>query len=148
VIFTSSSIAADRILPLPKPQVEEEIIKRTAKKKEIYPEKKPITKKDEKEIELPQEVAESIDEEKKESFIYPKKKPVIVQVQKKVDKAIHKSAILSKKDFKIAIAAFKSIEKKKWKTALKLSKKARDKTLYKLVNYLYLIKTSNAASFY
>ena len=141
-------MAADRILPLPKPTVDQEIKVITAKKKEIYPEKKPVTKKDEKEIEQAQEVIESIDEEKEQSFIYPKKKPVIVQAQKKVEKPVHKSEILSKKDFKIAIAAFKSIEKKKWKTALKLSKKARDKTLYKLVTYLYLIKTSNAASFY
>ncbi len=147
-IFSSPSSAADRILPIPKPTVEEEVKKATAKKKEIYPKKKPLTKKEEKEIEQAQEVVESIDEEKELSFIYPKKKPVIVQAQKKVEKPVHKSEILSKKDFKIAIAAFKSIEKKKWKTALKLSKKARDKTLYKLVNYLYLIKTSNAASFY
>jgi len=147
-IFSSTSLAADRILPIPKPTVEEEVKKITAKKKEIYPKKKPVTKKEEKEIEQAQEVVESIDEEKEQSFIYPKKKPVIVQAQKKVEKPVHKSEILSKKDFKIAIAAFKSIEKKKWKTALKLSKKARDNTLYKLVNYLYLIKTSNAASFY
>ena len=144
-IFSSTSLAADRILPIPKPAVEEEVKKTTAKKKEIYPKKKPVTKK---EIEQAQEVVESIDEEKEQSFIYPKKKPVIVQVQEKVDKPIHKSVTLSKTDFKIAIAAFESIEKKKWKTALKLSKKARDKTLYKLVNYLYLVKTSNAASFY
>jgi len=146
-IFSSSSSAADRILPIPKPTVEEEVKKITAKKKEIYPKKKPITQKEEKEIEQAQEGVVPIDEEKEESFIYPKKKPVIVQIQKKVDKPIHKSEILSKRDFKIAIAAFESIEKRKWKTALKLSKKVRDKTLYKLVNYLYLIKTSNAASF-
>ena len=40
------------------------------------------------------------------------------------------------------------ISNKKWNTALKLSAKAKDKTLYKLVNYLYLKKSSNAASFY
>ena len=74
------------------------------------------------------------------------KKPIFVQ--KEVSKVVQKSTILSKKDFKIAVSAFKSIEKKKWHTAMKLSKKARDKTLYNLVNYLYLIKTTNAASFY
>lgn len=147
-IYSSPSSAADNILPIPKPTVGEEIKKTTAKKKEIYPKKKPVTKKEEKEIEQAQKVVESIDVEKEESFIFPKKKPLVIQVQKKVDKPVHKSEILSKKDFKIAIAAFNSIKKKKWKTALKLSKKARDKTLYKLVNYLYLIKTSNAASFH
>ena len=55
-IFSSSSSAADRILPIPKPIVEEEVKEITAKKKEIYPKKKPITKKEEKEIEQTQEV--------------------------------------------------------------------------------------------
>ena len=41
IIFSSKSIAADQILPLPKPTVDQETIKITAKKKEIYPQKKP-----------------------------------------------------------------------------------------------------------
>ena len=56
--------------------------------------------------------------------------------------------MLSKKDFKIAKSAFEYISKKKWKKALKISKKSRDKTLHNLINYLYLIQQSNAASFY
>ena len=146
VIFSYPSLAADRILPIPKPTVGEEVKKTTAKKKEIYPEKKPTSKKEEKVIEEVQEVVVSIEKEKTESFIYPKKKPIVVQ--KIVVKVLPTSTVLSKKDFKIAISAFKSIKKKKWNTALKLSKKSRDKTLYNLVNYLYLIKSSNAASFY
>ena len=38
--FSSQAIAEDKILPLPKPIVDEEIVKKTAKKKEIYPKKK------------------------------------------------------------------------------------------------------------
>ena len=38
-----------------------------------------------------------------------------------------KSIILSKKDFSIAKAAFESVDKKKWQTAIKLTKKAKDK---------------------
>ena len=38
-----------------------------------------------------------------------------------------KSKILSKSDFKIAKAAFKAVDKKKWQTAIKLSKKSKDK---------------------
>ena len=49
---------------------------------------------------------------------------------------------------KIAIKVFDSIEKKKWKTALNVSKKARNKILYNLINYLYLIKPINGATFY
>ena len=75
-----------------------------------------------------------------------KKKPIIVK--KKTEIQVAKSEILSKKDFKIAKAAFKAIDKKKWKTALKISKKAKDKSLHKLINYLYLLKTTNSANFY
>ena len=147
IIFSSSqSLAADRILPLPKPVVDLETKNKTSKKKEIYPQKKPKTKKEKVQIEKSEDIEKVVDDSKEEVFIYPKKKPVIFQ--KKVSKPVVISKILSKKDFKLARAAFESISKRKWKTALKLSKKAKDKTLYNLVNYLYLIKPSNAASFY
>ena len=45
IIFSSQSIAADRILPIPKPTVDQETKIITAKKKEIYPQKKPKTEK-------------------------------------------------------------------------------------------------------
>ena len=146
VILPISSLAKDQILPLPKPNVSQEIKKITSEKKNIYPKQKPKLKSDSQETEVPIDDSQIVDSDKDEIFIYPKKKPVLVQ--KKVDKIAPKSSILSKRDFKIAISTFEAIDKKKWKTALKLSKKARDKSLYKLVNYLYLIKTSNAASFY
>jgi len=81
-----------------------------------------------------------------EVYIYPQKKPLIFQ--KKVDKAVTKSTILSKKDFKIANAVFKAVDKKKWQTAIKLSKKAKDKMIFKLVYWLYLKEPTNQASFY
>ena len=46
VIFTSKSLSADPILPKPKPSVDKEIKIKTAKKKEIYPQKKPLLKKE------------------------------------------------------------------------------------------------------
>ena len=146
VIFPITSIAKEQILPLPKPNVSSDIIKTTTEKKNIYPKKKPKKKSEDTETESANEEVQIADSEKEETFIYPKKKPIIVQ--KKISKIVPKSTLLSKKDFKIAISAFEAIDKKKWKTALKISKKSRDKTLYNLVNYLYLIKTSNAASFY
>jgi len=45
IFFSSKSIAADLILPLPKPTVDQETKIITAKKKEIYPQKKPKTEK-------------------------------------------------------------------------------------------------------
>ena len=121
IIFSSKSIAADRILPLPKPTVDQETKIITAKKKEIYPQKKPI-----KNIEKIEASTEILDEaEEITIIIYPQKKPIIFQ--KKIDKAVAKSTILSSRDFKIAKAAFNAAKKKKWQTAIKLSKKLKIK---------------------
>jgi len=146
VIFTSTSIAADRIIPLPKPAIDKETLEKTAKKKEIYPKKKPKEKKVIASSDESKDIIKDEEKSKEEVFIYPQKKPVTVQ--KKVDKIVVKSSILSKKDFAIARQSFAAIKKNKWQTALKLSKKSKDKTLVKLVNYLYLIKPSNNATFY
>jgi len=146
IIFSPLSIAADTILPAQKPTVDQVTKTITAKKKEIYPKKKPIKKKEKTEIQKSQQNTETSQGVENNIFIYPKKKPLIVK--KTIDKVLKKSAVLSKKDFKIAKTAFDLIKKKKWKAAIKLSKKSRDETLYNLVNYLYLKKTTNSASFY
>ena len=113
--------------------------KLTAKKKEIYPQKKPIKKREK--IETSE--TKTLDETEEIVFIYPQKKPIIFQ--KKIDKAVAKSTILSSRDFKIAKAAFKAVKKKKWQTAIKLSKKAKNKMVFKMVNWFYLIQPSNSA---
>ena len=146
IIFGSKSVAADRILPVLKPSVDQEIKKETAKKKLIYPKKKPTKKVEIVASEEVLTISESLDEVKKDAIIYPQKKPVIVQ--KKVSKTIAKSKILSKNDFKIAKAAFDAVDKKKWKTAIKISKKAKDKVVFKTIFWLYLIQQNNGASFY
>ena len=147
MFFSSQSIAGERILPIPKPAVEQEIKKIVEKKKEIYPKKKPVQKNED--IVQKQTNQESLDPPQNEGeniFIYPQKKPLIIK--KVVSKVVPKSNILSKKDFKIAKKAFEAIGKKKWQTALKLSKKSRDKSLYNLIQYLYLREANNTASFY
>jgi len=141
LIFTVKTIAAEQILPLPKPTIDKETKVKVEKSKNIYPEKKPIKKEEKIEIAVEEQIIE-----KEEVFIYPEKKPLIVI--KKVDKTVHKSKVLPKKDFKVAKAAFEAISNNKWQTALKISKKSRNKTVYNLVKYLYLIKPTNAASFY
>jgi len=139
-IFSSISIAANQILPENKPKIDDDIKSKVDKKKEILPQKRPEIKVEERDI-------EKIDEDlNEEALILPRKKPIILK--KEENKALKKSLILSKKDFAIAKKAFEAIDKRKWKTALKISKKARDKMLYNLVNYLYLKRTSNNASFY
>tara|TARA_Y100000590_G_scaffold467131_1_gene644928 strand:+ start:991 stop:3201 length:2211 start_codon:yes stop_codon:yes gene_type:complete len=141
IIFSSKSTAADFILPVPKPKVDEKTKIITAKKKEIYPEKKPYKKIDE--IKTPIVISDDAEEI---AVIYPEKKPVIFQ--KKVDKVVKKSAILSSKDLKIAKAAFAAVKQKKWQTALKISKKAKNKMVFKMVNWFYLIQPNNSATFY
>ena len=143
ISFISHSFA-EQILPLPKPSVDQETKAKTAKKKEIYPKKKPVTASEAKSKEAEEKIEKT--EKKESTFIYPEKKPIIVK--KQVVKASVKSTIVSKKDFKIAKSSFEAIDKKKWKKALKISKKSKDKTLYNLVNYLYLIRPSNNANFY
>ena len=46
MFISTNCIAKDRILPIPKPQVDQETKRITEKKKEIYPEKKPQEKKE------------------------------------------------------------------------------------------------------
>ena len=120
IVFTSSVVAADKILPLPKPSVDQDIKIKTAKKKEIYPEKKPTQKKVDKKIDTSLETNEGVEMPKEETVIYPKKKPLLVK--KKIDKAVAKSEILSKRDFKIAKTALEFVDKRKWQSALKTSK--------------------------
>ena len=45
IFFISQSIAAERILPTPKPTVDQEIKSKAERKKYIYPQKKPDLKK-------------------------------------------------------------------------------------------------------
>jgi len=146
IIFPLKSNAADRILPVPKPSVDEEIKAITEKKKIVYPKKKPEIKQEEKQVDTNVEDINKIDESTDEVFIYPKKKPIIVK--KKVDKIVAKSSILSKKDFNIAKDAIEYADKKKWQTAIKISKKAKDKMVFKMIYWLYLIEPINNASFF
>ena len=142
MFFVTHSYAGEQLLPLPKPEIDPEIKEITKKKKLIYPKKRPLIKDQTKTI-----VAEtSTDQSSIEKIILPQKKPILVK--KVIKKTASKSEILSKKDFEIAKSAFEFIKKKKWKTAIKITKKARDKTLYSLVNYLYLLQPSNEATFY
>jgi len=112
----------------------------------IYPERKATTKKEKVEIQSNEKTISIDSDVKEEVFIYPEQKPLIFQ--KKIDQVVKKSTILSKKDFKIAKNAFKAVDKKKWQTAIKISKKAKDKMIFKLIYWLYLKEPINSASFY
>ena len=146
IFLTTQGQAAEKILPLPKPTVDKDLKKIVAKKKEIYPKKKPVTEKVLSQADDNEQIVVISEPDQNQVFIYPESKPIFVKKVK--DTTADKSLVLSKKDFKIAKQSFKLIDKRKWETALKISKKAKDKSLYNLINYLYLIKVTNAASFY
>ncbi|RZO49802.1 MAG: lytic transglycosylase domain-containing protein [Candidatus Pelagibacterales bacterium] len=143
IILTVNSVAAaDKLIPKAKPKPDEEIVSQVKQKKHIYPKKKPAEKIEK----ISNEVIEITDNNKDSVAIYPQKKPIVFK--KSIDKTVSKSLILSKNDFKIAKEVFKAIDKKKWQTAIKLSKKSKDKSLFKLVYWIYLKKPTNSASFY
>ena len=82
----------------------------------------------------------------KNEYLFPKKKPITFKNIKK--KVAYKSKYYSKKDFNIAKKAISLMKKKKWKKALKVSKKAKDKSIYKFVRWKQLITNGNTASYY
>jgi soluble lytic murein transglycosylase len=106
----------------------------------IKPESKPS--KQTKEI-----VTKVIEKEvKKIDFLIPKSKPLTVKKISKVKKT--NSKFYNQKDFNIAKKAIQAIEKRQWSTALSLSKKAKDKSIYNFIQWRHLLTTGNQASFY
>ena len=69
-------------------------------------------------------------------------------MKKKISKVQKKSKYYRKKDFTLAKKAIIAMEKKKWATALSTAKKARDKSIYKFIQWQHLLTTGNQASFY
>ena len=113
LIFTISSHAKDQILPLPKPNVSADIKKATAEKKNIYPKKKPKTKKEDSVTENTNDDVQIADTEKEEAFIYPQKKPIIVQ--KKSVKLFLNLRSYRKKILKLQYQPLKLLTKKNGK---------------------------------
>ncbi|MDA8537213.1 transglycosylase SLT domain-containing protein [Candidatus Pelagibacter bacterium] len=79
-------------------------------------------------------------------FIFPKNKPVVV---KKSTKTVQKkSKYYNQKDFEIAKKSINAMEKRQWTTAVSMSKKTKDKSIYKFIQWRHLLTTGNQASFY
>jgi len=157
--ITLSSYALElKIVPLKKPLLNEEIKKSKILKNIIKPKEKPqkkiiateetldekkISKKELKPKKKPQK---KIAIKKIKGITITKNKPLVVKT--KITKAQKKSKFYRKKDFNLARKAIISMEKKKWVTALSTAKKARDKSIYKFIQWQYLLTTGNQASFY
>ena len=56
--------------------------------------------------------------------------------------------IIQKKDYDIAKIAIRSMEQKKWASAEKTAKKAKDKSIYNFIRWKHLLTTGNQLAFY
>jgi len=131
-----------------------------ASEKIILPEKKPIINEEQKSKKIsnylipqkkPTSMSEEVEPKKIKKLlvkgeIIPRSKPLVVKTKKSV--RAKKSKFYSKKDFGIAKISIKSMEQKKWSSAEKTAKKAKDKSIYNFVRWKHLLTTGNLLPFY
>ncbi len=139
VNFNSSLYSNEKSLyPLEKP-ILKKIKESTSIGNYLLPKEKPLKKIETKE--LYKEETLIIDGE-----IIPKSKPLVVKKQKNIK--VKRSKYYSKKDFSIAKVAVQLMEQKKWNSAEKKAKKAKDKSIYNFIRWKHLLTTGNTLSFY
>ena len=132
-----------QIITRPKPKPIKKIKNQQISKEIIKPESKPSKQK--KQIE--QVVTKTTEKKIKElDFLIPKSKPLKVKKSSIAKKT--RSKFYSQKDFNIAKESIKAIEKRQWTNALSLSKKAKDKSIYKFIQWRHLLTTGNQATIY
>ena len=143
------------ILPKDKPSVFKKIEKPRTTSKDLIPQSKPIIKTGTiQKKEGPKEKIK-VKEEKKiikkvekkiisDAFVLPQRKPKTIR---KITTSAKKSKFLSQKDFERAKTAFSQIKSGKMITGYKTSEKIKDKDFKLFVQWLYLMKSSNNATF-
>ena len=144
LLLTTNSFGRDlSIIPLKKPILDKITVNERISKSIIKPKSKP--KKNE-----PKKIIEKVEIVKKDNekinFLIPKNKPLVVKKEK--SKVQKKSKYYNKKDFSLAKQSILAFEKGNWKSALSLSKKAKDKSIYNFIQWKHLLTTGNQASFY
>ena len=148
-IYTTS-LKEKFILPEKKPILSESVKLKIKQKSFLLPAKKPVAKSVEKPKDLvkEKEVAKEkiILTKEEDKIILPKNKPSVYK--KQVEKVAQKSQYFSKKDFRLAKKIFSNVDKRKWDSALNLAKNSKDRSVYKLVKWLYLLEPNNQADFY
>ncbi len=139
--------------PKSKPKVK--IEEKKLSKEIIQPKSKPSEKDKDKEAqniaktkkETKEKVIEVVEKKKtKIDFLIPKSKPLVVKKSASTIKV--KSKYYNQRDFDIAKKSIKAMENRKWSTALSISKKAKDKSIYNFIQWRHLLKKGNQASFY
>ena len=146
VIFNQSVQTFAEIIPLKKPI---QSIKEKEKKlltDVLKPLQKPSTKKVIKNEQKQPDYKKVTKKKVNIGLILPKKKPLIAGVKK--DDPIKKSKYYSKKDFALAKKALSEMKQAKWTSAIKTSKKARDKSIYNFIQWRHLLTKGNKASYY
>ena len=136
----------EQITLIPKNDVskEEELNQKKEIKKEIkeskpklIAEKEIVKPKDKKEIKTNTEVKDVI----------PKIKPQEFKNFTPESKGSLETKTLDNKDFEISKVVFDYVDRKQWKLALSDAQKMQDKTIFALVNWMYLIDPQSGASF-
>ena len=143
ILFNANRLHANEkyIVPLKKPELTVQELNKKVSINILKPLAKP--NKDKEKI----KTVEIVKKKKiKPKFLIPKKKPLIVNANNKFK--VEKSKSYSKKDFSIAKKAISEMKKSNWDEALKISKKAKDKSIYNFIQWRHLLTTGNKASFY
>ena len=135
-LFNFNILLADdsTIIPLKKPNLTSEEIKKKISKNILKPLKKPNKIKIEK---IKEKKVIEVKKEKKLSFKIPKKKPLIPGLT--TQRSVKISKYYSKKDFNIARKAISEMQKGRWSSSLKIAKKAKDKSIYNFIQWRHLL---------
>ena len=143
LVFIINLASAD-IIPLKKPLQTKKEEQKKLLSDTLIPIPKPI-----KETEIEESSKVEVEDNQKEKFtglILPKKKPLIAG--SKDTPNIKISKYYNKKDFNLAKKAISEMKKARWSSALDLSKKAKDKSIYDFIQWRHLLTKGNKASFY
>ena len=150
ILFLNINIYAEtlKIIPLKKPILESKVIKEKIVQGILKPKPKPKNE-DQKENKETTKIKkkEKVEKVKKSSeVLLPKSKPLIVK--KENIKSKEKSKYFRQKDYILAKNAIQEMEKRKWDNALRIAKKAKDKSIYNFIQWRHLLTKGNRASFY
>ncbi len=132
-----------KLLPLKKPVLTEKEIKKKISVNLLKPLSKPKKDfQDKGDI----KISENKNKDKKIILLLPKKKPIIAGLN--IKKKNISSKFYSKKDVSLAKKAILEMKKKNWPSALKVAKKANDKSIYNFIQWRHLLTKGNNASYY
>ena len=147
ILMFSNNLFAEikSIVPLKKPVLSKEEIQKKISINILKPLKKPSKTK---EVKIEEVIVKKdlVLKERKLSFKIPKKKPTVAGAIKSENVKI--SRYYSKRDFGLAKKAISEMQKSKWSSALKIAKKAKDKSIYNFIKWRHLLTSGNQASFY